>query len=690
MVARTLIAVLLVARVLAADVAFASPEKCTAAIIKAGAAFVQGRAKAQQACEQAKLGGKLPGSTVCANEPKTSAKLAKGRDKLAKAITAACGGKDKVCGGANAADDEDLAAIGWAIGTCPDFESGDCTNAIASCADIPVCLACVSEGAVDQAIGVYYAALQPTDPKSKDKAVKALRKCQTAIGKASTVFLAAKSKALAACWGTVAKNGGTCPDAKAVAAIAAAQAKQAATIQKTCAGLDKVPGTADDPTPATIGFAETCFDVAGVDGASCGGPVDTLAQLVSCVDCVTQLNLDCADRAGVPAFAADYPDECNGPGIIRRACEAQRTVHVVAGIGSLGWFTQVWPLPIIITAPNASYSFDDPAKAQLVPGTEASHPLYARVVGGHRVWDGLGAHGEPSIFVASVNQTHTNSPTTTRLAGGPEIVAAGAVLQTDLATSVPVLSFGTLPYGDAPGAPPAVVVADVAAAIAAIKAATPIAPDVEQGLQPSSATLASWGIDGGTPAVVVTFAQRLLFAANAFRFGLVGTVLLPGFNDDPHGAFDTNSVTARADILVRVLDGFYGELAAHREPRCGVGGLPPSLADNVVMVVSGDTYKNPFERAGWSDGTPGNSNLLIVRSNGFVKPGWFGAITPGTRTNFDPTTGELAPSASPGPNHTPSTTAAQLGLLYAITRGNTAVVAQVSAAPYAGVIQPVP
>jgi hypothetical protein len=118
--------------------------------------------------------------------------------------------------------------------------------------------------------------------------------------------------------------------------------------------------------------------------------------------------------------------------------------------------------------------------------------------------------------------------------------------------------------------------------------------------------------------------------------------------------------------------------------------LPPSLADNVVMVVSGDTYKNPFERAGWSDGTPGNSNLLIVRSNGFVKPGWFGAITPGTRTNFDPTTGELAPSASPGPNHTPSTTAAQLGLLYAITRGNTAVVAQVSAAPYAGVIQPVP
>lgn len=693
--ARALAAVLVVVLLAWGEVALASPEKCKAAIIKAGAAFVQGRAKALLACEQAKLGGKLAASTVCATEIKTSAKLAKVRAALTATIAKACGGDDKSCGGT---DDEELAAIGWNISACPDFETGDCTNPITSCADIPTCLACVNEGAVDQAIGLTFGDLVQTDPKSKDKAVKALRKCQAALGKASAVFLAAKSKALAACWTRVNKSGtGTCPDAKASAAIANAQAKQIATVTKACTGVDKEPGTADDPTPATIGFPATCFEVTPLAGAGCTGSVDTLAQLVGCVDCSTRFTVDCADRVAVPAFVPEYPDACNPPTIIRRECPAQRVVHIVGGNGSLGWFTQVWPLPAVVGASpfNPSYSLDDPANFELVPGTGASHPLYARLIGARHVLEGLGESPEPTVFVASTNQTHDEAPKTTLLDTGVEVVAAGAALQAPLARGLVAISIdplSPLPFGPAPGAPTVARVVDVAAAIQALKAVTPISPAVEQDLTPSSAQLASYGVTGATPALVAALARNLAFAANAFRLGLVGTVVMRGFNNDPHGAFDSGDATPRAIDLTNLLDGFYADLAAHHEPTCGVDGRAPSLADNTVLAVSGDTYKTPFNRFGWGDGTPGNSNLLYVRSNGFLKPGWFGSITtaavPNARIDFDPTTGELAPV--PSPNPTPATRAAQLGLLYAISRGNAAAVAQVSAAPYQGVIAPTP
>jgi hypothetical protein len=56
-----------------------------------------------------------------------------------------------------------------------------------------------------------------------------------------------------------------------------------------------------------IGFPPNCLDATV---PTCAGVVDTLQKLVDCVDCVTEFNVDCADRAAVPAFAA-YPAECN-------------------------------------------------------------------------------------------------------------------------------------------------------------------------------------------------------------------------------------------------------------------------------------------------------------------------------------------------------------------------------------------
>ena len=64
----------------------------------------------------------------------------------------------------------------------------------ANCDDISDCLFCINEKAIDQAIDLYYGALNPSSPGSD------LNKCQIAIGKATSAFFASKTKALGKCW----------------------------------------------------------------------------------------------------------------------------------------------------------------------------------------------------------------------------------------------------------------------------------------------------------------------------------------------------------------------------------------------------------------------------------------------------------------------------------------------------------
>jgi len=358
---------------------------------------------------------------------------------------------------------------------------------------------------------------------------------------------------------------------------------------------------------------------------------------------------------------------------------------MVAGNGGLAWFTLIWPVPEVATNNNAQFALDDRIRFGLVPGTESEHPLHVRKIGNRLLWDGTGTHPHPTVFVAGVNQTDTAPPITTTIAGGPEVVAAGAVAQAGLAPQLPVLSFRQgLSFSPAPGAPGVVVVPNIDAAITAIRGVTSISPAVELDLQPSATKLATW-VDASTPQALADLARNLLFTANAFRLGLIGTVLMPAFNDDPHGAFSGGDAlaTARADGLARVLDGFYAELAAHPEPKCTTVGASLSLADNVVTIVSGDTPKNFFNRNGWGDGTPGGANLIYVRGNGYLKPGWFGDINVASgRVNFDPVTGAQSTASW----STASTTAAQLAILFAISRGDVSAVARASSAPYRGVV----
>jgi len=362
-------------------------------------------------------------------------------------------------------------------------------------------------------------------------------------------------------------------------------------------------------------------------------------------------------------------------------CKAQRAVYVVAGNGALSWFTLVWPAPAVINTFQPQYAYDNPAAVKDVSAT-AAHPLFARKVGTRAVWEGRGTNPQPSVFVAGTNETHTSAPTSIlSSATAGNLAGQGAAIQTTLPSSIPVMTFGTAgPYTAVPGAPLAINASSLDTAIAAFDGR--ISATQQQMLRPSAAQLARY-VPAGANAAETDFGTDLAFTANAFRLGLINTVMIPAFRDDPHGAFTSGTAGPRADHLAATLDAFYTDLAAAPEPSCSHAGQQIALADNVVTVVDGDTPKNSFNNAGWPDGTPGNSNWLYLRSNGFTRPGWFGDIEPTQRTNFDPTSGLTAPTAAVAP----ATAATYAGVLYSIARGDKGRVATVTSAPFDGVIQ---
>ena len=405
-----------------------------------------------------------------------------------------------------------------------------------------------------------------------------------------------------------------------------------------------------------------------------------LMALLTSMGCSSLLGIEDLQPAG-PPDGGNTGDGAPGDGFGPAAqCGAQRVVAIVAGNGSLSWFTLAWPAPAVINGFQGAFAYDDPARTRSV-SSDPAHPLFARTLGATLapIWDGAGRVPHPTVFVAGTNETHTNTPTSINNAVGQSMLAAGAVLQAPLEPAVRVMVIGVNgAYGTAAGAPAREQVTNVDAAIATI-VNSGAANDAQ--LRPTAAQLAAY-VSPGSPQNVVEMATELAFAANAFRTGTLGTLVIDGFNDDPHGAFDGNIATGRADQLAQLLDAFYRDLARSNELACGDGGNFLSLADNTALIVFGDTPKNSFNRAGWADGTPGNSNWIYVRGNGFTKPGWFGEISPMLRTNFNPNTGNLDGTASVSS----STAAAWAGSLYAISRGNLAGVMQYTNAPFAGVI----
>jgi hypothetical protein len=311
-------AALVAAFMLATAAHAGDPIKCQKEIAKDFSKYVQAKTKALKKCRE----GIVKGTPNTCPDTTATAKIAKAETKMRVGIGKQCGGATKSCTDGDAVA---LAGIGWTMGTCPNFENGACTNPITNCNGIADCLACVGEAAVDQAIGLYYDNLVAGEFGTGS----AVNKCQIAIGKNATKFIAAKNKALQKCEDQVLKTTitGPCPDAvKAQPAIDKAQTKMQAGICKACGGADKLCNGTNDLDPiAQIGFPASCPNVTVPGGLPCTGTITTLQDLVNCLTCVSEYKDDCLDPIAVPSVKPVYPTECNAPAAPPCASTPQNT-----------------------------------------------------------------------------------------------------------------------------------------------------------------------------------------------------------------------------------------------------------------------------------------------------------------------------------------------------------------------------
>ena len=357
-------------------------------------------------------------------------------------------------------------------------------------------------------------------------------------------------------------------------------------------------------------------------------------------------------------------------------------VNLVGINGGLAWFTLLWPLPAVVDHYDPTYALDDPQNFDRVV-TDPAHPLYARTTGSETIFQSQGKNPFVTAF-ARVQQQHSYLPQVLDISSSPySILSIGVLAQRkSLAPRVPWVSITELSTGiEVPGVDPAVTVNSLSGAITAVATRARLASPAS--LTPDDATVAAWA--GASPEANQTeLARGMLFAGKAFEQGLVGTIMLPALADDPHDVFATpGAATTNGATLVHILDSFYEELGKSNEPSCLHNGQPISLADNTILLVTGDTPKDPFVAAGWPDTSPGGANVVYLRSNGFVVPGWFGDMQyPDKRVNFDPTTGALSPDTT----LIASTNAALGGILYAIARGDTSGLEAPSLTTYSGVV----
>jgi hypothetical protein len=400
------------------------------------------------------------------------------------------------------------------------------------------------------------------------------------------------------------------------------------------------------------------------------------------------------ERSGGKALAADA--SCH---------PTMRSVHLIAGTGGFAWFQLLWPHNAIAASGNNNFAFHAFGQTRPAAGTDRLLTLAPEAP-----WKDLPGRRQVSALMAGSNETHTRNPNTASTLMGSSVIAVASALQTTNPSVVPVIAVGGANVGTAPGAPrPAAVASgddiiglfNSAASRAgglledasdaelysahyqaliglnraagrstqlksyetAQKAASLLGTNLASVLTPTDADLARYGVNLGTRNTVRAIARTLMVTAKAFRLGLTSSVVLPAFNDDPHGAFnDMANLRNTVAQLGAVLDGFWEDLSSTPDDSCA----GKSLADSLVITVHGDTPKTPLNRSGWPDGTPRNSNWIYVLGNGYLRTGWFGGIrADGSARTFNPATGEEvdAPSST-------TANAATAAVAYAIARGD--------------------
>ncbi len=359
------------------------------------------------------------------------------------------------------------------------------------------------------------------------------------------------------------------------------------------------------------------------------------------------------------------------------ACAStNRNIHVVDGQGGLSNWTLAFPLPAVINGTNANYSHYALGKGVAAQGYDKEY-----FYGPDSPWQ-TDSKWKISAFVAGNNETHTATPASVVNFGANSMLASMAAVQQANPTLLPVLTVGGIQFGAAPGAPAVAAVGaanqlidlfNSAASRALLQAPesgalaeayykaflglnaaagrTTVAKQYGVGkvsmnllsknlstqLTPTQADLDLFGITGATPGAVQNMARAMITTVRAFSLGLTSMLVMRGFNNDPHGLFAGGDAqpTQVGQAIGKMMNGLYNLAKSKQDPACSA----KTLADSMVFSVSGDTYKAPFARGGWGDGTPQNTNLLYVMGGGYVKSGWFGSVTPNGVQGWDPGTG---------------------------------------------------
>ena len=381
-----------------------------------------------------------------------------------------------------------------------------------------------------------------------------------------------------------------------------------------------------------------------------------------------------------------------------------RFVGLICGNGGHAWNTQLWPHPGQATVASAAFYAPGKAVAQ-VAGT-GDNPMMvapdAPKFAGKKI----------TGIVCGTNMTHTNQPTSSvTVATGVSMFAAAAALQTASPTLVPAIGVGAVPYGVAAGAPPVASVPNAAGMVDLFNSASSLAggalanasdaalfeayykanltlhsaaarPTMTSGLstgkvasnligknlasqlKPTAADLARYGITTTTPAKLSSIGNALITTAKAFALNLTSHVMIPAFQDDPHGAFqDMATLTATVVTYGKILDAFMADCMAVDDPMCA----GRKIGDNLVMAWNGDTTKNAMAPAGWADGTTGNHNVLYVLGNGLMKGGWFGGIQADSSLSlWNPLGGAAATGSTSATLAAPASAA----VLYAVAKGD--------------------
>lgn len=392
------------------------------------------------------------------------------------------------------------------------------------------------------------------------------------------------------------------------------------------------------------------------------------------------------------------------------ACAStNRNIHIYDGNGGIANMSLLFTAPAVLMSTNAMGSHYAVGKGVAATGYNNNF-----VFGPDTPWQT--GSWKMSAYVCGKTETHTNTPVSAVTLGQNAMLASMAAIQQANPTLLPVLAVGgssATIYGTAPGAPAtaavnnptqlvglfnsqaskALLLGDTNGPLAesyykafvGLNAATGrstttkayatgktsmnlLAKNLGPQLTPTTADLAAMGIGAGTPTAVENMGRSMITSLKAFSLGLSSMLMVGGFMDDPHGLFagGDGDAQARGQAYGKMLQGMYDLAKAMPDPACSA----KTLADALVFSANGDTGKDPFNRDGWGDNTPGGSNILYLMGAGLTKTGWFGEQTDGnTAKAFDIGTGKLSATAY-GTVRDQLANAASACALYAISKGD--------------------